>query len=129
MMFFNGTAYSVLFLLMMAVLPYELGRGSAHPELIGGIACAVHILIIGIVTYRIQNDRIDFGTGLVRLSTSFMSGCGNITLLYIFPVLFYYYLHALAYTVIGFFKGKAYTEDSWCKLVLKRLNQDHAGRW
>ena len=114
----SGPIYTVFFLLLVLYLPYEPFKGH---DAIGYTACAIHALILGVVYFRIRSDRSNFFGGLSDVATSSMSGCANLTLIYIFPVLLYYYLCALCYTVIGFFKGKSYTEEKWDELIERRF--------
>ncbi len=49
-----------------------------------------------------------------------MSGCGNITIFYIFFVLLYYYIQAVIPTIQGFSKGREFTQNWWIQTVTQR---------
>ena len=71
-----------------------------------------------LIWYYNSLDRLSFFDGLNVISASMMSGCANITLLYLPLVLAVVYFIAAFNTVLGLFKGRSYTQERWAKLVV-----------
>jgi hypothetical protein len=115
----TGGVYSGLFILFIFLWPLSLiGASDVEtqslfwPVLIGNTLAGI------LVWYYNSLDELSFFKGLSVVSGSMMSGCANITLLYLPFVLIVVYLIAAFNTVIGFFKGRAYTQEKWGNLVL-----------
>src|SRR5207248_3035916 len=73
------------------------------------------------VVYSLHSSDMDYFKGFANIAAYWMSGCGNLTLAYIFALLAYYYLGAIKLTVLGMFKGKTYVEQAWSGTVAKHI--------
>ena len=67
--------------------------------------------------YGTTSRHLSYFRGLDIISASFMSGCANITFLYILPVLFVMQMMALLYSIIGIFAGRLFSQTRWAILV------------
>lgn len=90
------------------------------------ILVAINTGIFACVSYFIHSANLSAWRGIRLLSGSFMSGCGNITIFYILPVLLYYYIQAIIKTAQGFVKGREFTQNWWVETVTARLE---SGGW
>ena len=82
-------------------------------------------LILLYFTFKyIKIDNLDFDDQFCAIAEHYMTGCANITIVFIFPVLFYYYLYAMIYTVQGLLKGKQYTRDNWSLVIQQFIDID-----
>lgn len=82
--------------------------------LVGGTFNATLLAFI-----RRRNDTVQFSfqEGLSAICSTLMSGCSNITVLYILPVLLVVYVIVVTNTLIGLIKGKTYTQKRWIELI------------
>ena len=86
---------------------------------IGMVIFVANVLLLIWVWRRCSSRALTFFEGLEMISSNMMSGCANITLVYIFPNLAIVYLQTIFHTVVGLKNGKKYTEQKWIKLVYK----------
>jgi hypothetical protein len=57
------------------------------------------------------------------VSASMMTGCANVTLLILPPVLLYVYLASVVLSLIGLSKGRDWTHEHWTHLVVGFYNR------
>jgi hypothetical protein len=69
------------------------------------------------VIYRCSSKELNFVHGIDVVAASSMSGCANITIIYLPPLLVVVYLIALYYSVVSLFVGRAYSQRRWLALV------------
>lgn len=84
------------------------------------IAFVIFSFYIGLIIFTgksTSGPRLTFFEGLKRIAQLYMSGCANITLLYIFPILSFAFLAAFYHSCIGIGKGKEYVEKEWIRIV------------
>jgi hypothetical protein len=61
---------------------------------------------------------LSFWKGLCVICSTMMSGCANITMLYIFPVLVVVYVIVVVHSLTGAVKGdRAYAQERWIGLI------------
>jgi hypothetical protein len=77
------------------------------------IVCLVFVL----VAKRASSKELSFWAGLSHISMRLRTGCANITLPLVLIVLSYVYVLSIVYVVLGFFHGKAWTEQKWIKTI------------
>ena len=80
----------------------------------------LNIALLAFVWTRCNLPGLSLWDGLKVISSRSMSGCANITILYIYPLLFYIYVVAAYHSLIGLFQGAEYTRERWLRLVLPR---------
>lgn len=73
------------------------------------------------VVWFINSPELSFWRGLSLLCESYSTGCANITMLYIIPLLLAYYVLMIIATCKGFWQGKNYTKNWWIKTIYKRF--------
>ncbi len=100
----------------------DLSNGLNGPALLcscifGMLSTGINAFIAAGVWKRCSSRALSFDEGMDAIAQTQMSGCGNITLLYIFPHLLFAYLRALLYVVLGLSKEKKYTEQKWKEMV------------
>jgi len=75
--------------------------------------------IVALLVYNYNGSpELSFFKGLQIISGSLMSGCANITMLYLPFVLVVVYLGALFNTLLGLINGRKHTQESWAKTVI-----------
>lgn len=77
----------------------------------------VNAILLLLVSRNNKTSKITFWEGLSIICSATMSRFAKITILYIFPVLFFTYFIVLGNTIIGLFKGKEYTQAKWLKVI------------
>ena len=80
-------------------------------------ALAVNALLASGVWYLTTSKRLSYFAGLHVITLSFMSGCANITALYIVPVLLGIHLLGLYYSVRALGAGRSYSQERWYALA------------
>ena len=117
-----GKFYVVLFIFILLVIPNVI---SFPLEAIGfsNLYCALmilNVLILAFVWVYNSSPQLSFIKGLEIISNANMSGCANLTMVYLFPILFIVYFVAFINAVVGLVKGKKYTERKWIDEVNKQ---------
>ena len=74
------------------------------------------------VTWSVSSRSLSFWLGLRIICGSYESGCANITVIYIFPLLAVYYIRMIWATWMSFQKGKSHAENWWIETVTNRSN-------
>jgi hypothetical protein len=123
----SSEAYVFLFCILMLAWPFLFG---SEPMMFWPILIANTGIFITVV-YFTSGRRCDFFTGLSLLCEPYMSGCANITIIYIFPIILFYYIRMIGATwegvrgkegesFEGIRRGKGYTESWWADFVSDR---------
>lgn len=100
----------------MAFSPASAGRGY-------GMAIAdVAFIVFGIAAYILTNryssaPGLSLREGLATISVAMSSGCANLTIVYIFPLLAVVYTIAFFSALLGLLQGKAASQERWQRLV------------
>lgn len=89
------------------------------------LCLVVNTSIFCAVVYFSSSRDLSFWRGLKLICASYESGCANITVVYIFPLLAVYYIRMIRATWIGVRTGKQFTEQWWIEKVSHRINS----RW
>ena len=114
----NASMYAFCFVVLILGWPTLLAEISVSSTLIlGGLNTA----IFGAVAFCTTSSELSWWKGLRVICASYMSGCANITILYIFPLLLVYYVRMIWATYMGVFKGKKHTQQWWLKTVSNRV--------
>ena len=125
--------YAFLFVLLhVVVTALLLGAvvGSLLAPLVGGaqnndalvvVSCVAALpAVIGLLVLtwkQCTSPELSFWDGLCLISASLMTGCANITMLYLFPVLEVAFLLAAAHSVLGLRLGSEYSQQKWREIV------------
>ena len=80
-------------------------------------ALIANALLLRLVWQRCSSRALSFFEGLETVAGRNMSGCANITQIYLFPVLTILYFRATFHTLAGLKREKKYTEWKWQELV------------
>lgn len=120
MLFFSPKYYIFVFLLLIFVLPAIF----LSPMLIFKQTQILYLFLVianlcGVefTAQRNSSKPLSFLKGLEIITKANMSGCANLTLLYIFPVLVTAYSIAFFNALVGLKQGKQFTEQKWIQLV------------
>jgi hypothetical protein len=111
--------YAILFLAL--VLFWPLGLLEARPPLPAAwpwVALAVNTVLLIAVWYYHSSSDLSFFRGLDIICGSMMTGCANITILFLPIVLTVVYIYLVGDTLVGMVRGRAYTQERWKSLVL-----------
>ncbi|MEM7555386.1 MAG: hypothetical protein AAF378_15055 [Cyanobacteria bacterium P01_A01_bin.84] len=111
--------YAAIFICLILGLPFI----PENPT-ITLILAIINTSIFGCVSYFIHSRHLSAWRGLRLICGSFMSGCGNITFLYIFFVLFFYYVQAVLKTIQGIRQSREFTQNWWIKTVSERAKSN-----
>ena len=114
--------YVILFIFILLVLPSFIAI--PFDVIIGfpAIDCGLmilNVLILAFVWKYNSSPHLSFTKGLEIISNANMSGCVNLTMIYLIPILFIVYFTALINAIVGLVKGKKYTERKWIDEVSK----------
>lgn len=107
--------YAVLGIVFAIVWPIALD-GKISRLAVGILVVASGNLVL-FAAYATSSQQLSYFRGLDIIAASFMSGCANITFLYIIPVLFIMQLLALSYSLVGVLAGRTFSQTRWALLV------------
>ncbi len=107
----SKTVYAESFIALFVGLP-ALYLGAGDEPLVFRVAVASAALVLFIAGF-IRIGWSAYYSGLESQSVRFSSGCANLTILYIFPVLFAYHVVAVWVTAVGLRKPKSATQTQW----------------
>ncbi len=111
--------YSAIIVLIIFLWPLILiGAPDSQTQSLFWPSIVINSFVAILVWYYNSYDELSFFKGLNVISASMMSGCANITVLYLPLVLIVIYFIAAFNTLIGLFKGRPYTQEKWVKLVV-----------
>jgi ABC-type branched-subunit amino acid transport system permease subunit len=114
--------YVILFILVLLCVPAVLCAPFEAFQEIKAIYCGLMLanaLGLAFVWFFNSGPLLSFPKGLEIIASANISGCANLTMLYLFPVLFIVYCIAFYNAVVGLKKGKRYTERKWVEEVNK----------
>lgn len=112
-MIFFPWMYALSFIGLILGWPFWL---LDYPWVFGGCLLINTAIFLG-VAHCTTSSKLNFWQGLRLLCSAYMSGCANITILYIFFVLLFYYIRMIGATLVGIRKGKTYVENQWLKII------------
>jgi hypothetical protein len=78
---------------------------------------ALDVVLLARVWRRSGSRRLTFFQGLQIIAGTYMSGCANLTALYLYPAMAGAYLTAVNNMLVGLRKGKEYARQTWIRLV------------
>ena len=113
----SGGFYAGILVLLAFGWPYLLFEPLADHQLFVWLLLIVNIGLAALVRFYTTSITISFFHGFSLIASSMMSGCANITLLYVPPVLAVIYLEAVIQTLIGLSRGRVYTQVWWVRRV------------
>jgi len=120
MWFISSSFYAAAFVLVMFLWPLGLHRTlDSQTQLIFWSIMTANTLLAILVWYYNSSEDLSYFAGLEDIGESFMSGCANITLLYLPFILVFAYFMAIYYTLLGFSKGREYTQEQWRRMVIR----------
>jgi hypothetical protein len=118
-----GKFYVIIFISMLLVTPAII---SFPIEVITGspifyfLLIVLNVLVLAFVWIYNSSPKLSFIKGLEIISNANMSGCANLTMVYLIPMLFIVYFVALINAIVGLVKGKKYTERKWIEEVTQQ---------
>lgn len=107
--------YAVLGIVFPVLLPLAFQEKISN--LVIGILMVIACNLVLFNAYATSSPQLSYFRGLDIIAASFMSGCANITLLYIMPVLFFIQLWALMYSFVAIIAGRQFSQHRWILLV------------
>ncbi len=81
------------------------------------IIFTINVIIFYFVWSYNSTPEIPLIEGLCLITNKARSGCLNITILYIIPLLFLIYVALIINVILGVIKGRKYSKSKWLKLV------------
>jgi len=108
--------YAGIFVLLLFVWP--IGFLSDH-LLAGACLLVGNALIICAVFYYNSYKDLTFWEGLCVVTGSWMSGCMNLTIIYIFPALFLFFLICLGNALWALFSNRESAQNRWVNIVVR----------
>lgn len=111
--------YVAIFLFLLFLWPFVLFEEPVIYErsILPWLVLGVNTFLAILVWRRSSVPELTFPQGLDIISNSMMSGCANITILYLPLILIVVYVLALHNTLRGLVRGKAFTQERWNNLV------------
>jgi hypothetical protein len=100
---------------MIFAWPSSLSETLSQPYL--GLVFSANGATALFVIYRCSSKELDFIRGIDVIAGSSMSGCANVTILYLPPLLVVVYLIALFHSVVSLSLGRGYSQGRWLALV------------
>lgn len=119
--------YAGIFLLSVFGWPLYLADTAPLPILI--FILLVNSIIAVNSWYQCSSRELSYFAGLNAISASLMSGCANITLLYLPFVLIFVYLKSIYYSILGLCCGRQYAQWRWQTPVLSFVNRSIRWTW
>jgi hypothetical protein len=128
----TGLDYAVLFVFILLAWPLML----INTPLLFGVCLVINSFVLAVVVYATSSPRISFWKGLRLLPNRYMSGCVNITIIYIFFVLAYHYCWTVGAVASRLHWGRSHTQTWWVnhlcrhtKLTRQELEQLRFPAW
>jgi hypothetical protein len=116
--------YSALFWIVALAWPMLLEKPLGSPAV--WIVLAANAALAGFVIVRCSSKQIGFVRGIDIVAASSMSGCANITILYLPFLLIVVYLIAVFHSIASIWLGREHSQRRWAALVQgfhkRRLN-------
>ncbi len=114
-------AYLYFLYLIIFLLPISLSIDARDHSgtVIWLIVEAVSISVFVLTDRRTKSKGLTLHYGLLEICESKVSGCANISLLYMVPLLLVAYLLAVLSALAGLFKGQNYSQERWIAIVAK----------
>lgn len=111
----TGLDYAVLFMGILLVWPLTL----INTPLLLGVCLVLNSLMLAVVVYATSSPRVSFWKGLRLLPNRYMSGCVNITVVYIFFVLAYHYSWTVGAVASRLPRGRSHTQTWWINHICR----------
>jgi hypothetical protein len=108
--------YAGLFLILLFAWPAFLAETLPSHQL--AMVFVLNAAVAIFVMYQCSSIELSFFRGLDIIAARSMSGCANITLIYLPPLLAVVYLIAVFHCIISLFRGRTYSQDRWIRLVM-----------
>jgi hypothetical protein len=112
--------YVVMFLVAILLLPLVIFFPVLIFERLTGLYWALLVgnaILLAVTWHYNSGPRLSFFTGLEIITRTFMSGCANLTMLYLYPALVMAYSLAVANAMRGLRLGRSYTQEQWLLVV------------
>lgn len=119
----DSSNHVYFFLIILLGLPFTPLIWDVPFTFIMVLIAVINLILLIFVWHYSSSKTVSFFTGLEIISSRLVSGCANITLLYLIPFLFYVYLLFIIHTLIGIFKGRSYTQSQWVKFLTAFINK------
>jgi hypothetical protein len=86
--------------------------------------CILNIIILIFVWKRCSSPQFSLFRGMEIISSHLLSGCANITILYLPAFLVIIYIIALVYSLRSLSKGRQYAQLHWVNLVYRFVEKE-----
>ena len=101
----------VLFPLFIPFFVFPSGGTQTPYDTAMVVSLVLNTAILAFVWNPYSLPGCSFRDGRKAISSRNMSGCANITIIYIYPLLFFVYMAGLYYSLVGIFRGASYRRD------------------
>jgi hypothetical protein len=123
----TSEVYVILFVLVVLLLPpFALAMLvgpllEEYDALLGIMLFATFVLDVALLIFIWRYNSLpglSFWKGMCVICSTMMSGCANITMLYIFPVLIVVYAIVVVHSLTGVARGdRTYAQERWVGLI------------
>ena len=112
--------YPTLLLSLIFIWPLYLLQVLVLPHVI--MVLILNAAIIANAWYQCASSELGYFEGMVIISAPLLSGCANITIIYLLLILFIVFLISVYFSVVALFREREYAQDSWRVLVIRINN-------
>ena len=110
---FDSTIYAPLVIGALYVWP--ICWAIRYPSIQSVSLTLLVVYSVSAALYFCHVDGLSLSEALGRLSSRYASGCANLTIIYIWLVVLYYFAYAVYFAAHGMHKGRDYSRERWVK--------------
>jgi tetratricopeptide (TPR) repeat protein len=114
--------FIVYFILFVVPLALSVKASSPVGTMLWLIVTAASIVLYSLTHHYTKSKGLTLNYGLLEICESKESGCANLTLVYMVPLLIVAYFLAVVATFGGLIKGRRFSQERWIAIVA-RLGQ------
>jgi hypothetical protein len=109
--------YGFVLIALITLWPLLLLGAWSSGSVVASIAISIGVLAL--VWRYCSSSYVSFWTGIHVISVRLSSGCFNLTILYLLPLLVIVYLISIFFTLAGVITGRSHSQEKWANFILK----------
>jgi len=114
----SGRIYAMLFVVFFFGWPLSfLIEPNKSNLLFFIVSCLINIVSFALNANRTTSVVISYWNGLCYISSLYMTGCVNISIFVVLPILFLVHLITFIISIIGIIVGKSFSQKNYLRLV------------